>query len=259
MTAGVVAELERQPTLEGLAVGDLRLGLDPSPPRRRLGADDLSIPRAQVTFDRQRHFRSPAQRWVEASAKAFKERELRPIPYRIPSRVRADREIQPDNSTIGSEKIDARIGHLAAFESTDSGVGRSDRAPDFRLAQTRRDPRESCVIGDPAHCTPGSPSSSIGRAVPDWHPSRSCQLALHSGSTANRTPTVPTDARGHRRARPSARQPLVRTPSGRDGGGGGQIEVERLLRTLVGTPSVRRAWAGRQAGQAGRRGRAGAR
>jgi hypothetical protein len=245
VTARIVAKLEGESPFERLAVGDLRLGLDPSSPPVRLRARDLGISGTEIALDRQRHLGSQAQGRVESRSEPLEQRQLRPIPDRIAGWIHSNRELQSDHGAVGTKKVDARIRHLATFESTDPGMGRPDRASDFRLAQTRRDPRDACVISDPAHCDPGPPSSSIGRAVSNGHVCGSCQSALYSGSTAAiRTPSVPTDGRRPLRRLQSAPQPLFRTPGVRNGAGGRRKEPDWAGRALVGTPSVRRAtWA----------------
>lgn len=248
MTAGIVPQLVPEASLEGLAVGDLRLGLDPGAPWRRLPSGDLGVPRAEIAVDRERHLGSPAERRMKSRPETLQKRQLRPIPNRISGRVGADRQVEPDDGAIGRYERKVRILDLAPLELPDSCMRRADSAPDLRLAQTGSDPGEA-AIG--CHATQGitaTPSSPIRDALSNSHCARSWHTALHSRSTRRvRTPGVPIDERDHTGLPNCPPQPLVGTLGDRFDDWGGLKPLHRAPRSLMGTLGV-------QAGQAAGRG-----
>jgi hypothetical protein len=182
VTAGVVAELQRQPTFQGLAVCDPGFGLDSCSPPVRFGSADLRVPGSEISGDWQWHLSPPAQRWMEAPAKALEERQLRPIPNRIPNRVGADAQIEAHHRTKGANELQGSLV-AGALESADLGVRHADRQGDFPLAESGADSGSSRVQGHAMERLATAPSPSIGRPFSCRHRRRWSHRALHRGFT----------------------------------------------------------------------------
>ena len=137
VTAGIVPQLVPEASLEGLAVGDPRLGLDTGAPSHRLSSGDLGVPRAQIAVDRERHLGSPAKRRMESRPESLQKSQLRPIPNRIAGRIGAESEIEPDHGTRSSE-----VGDRHAIEFPLVQVARAGCAttPDAAAASRRLRP-----------------------------------------------------------------------------------------------------------------------
>ncbi len=172
VTDGIVSEFQGEPPLQGLAVGDPRLRLDPSPPAVRWRAADLRVPRPEVAIDREWHFRAPAERWVEPRAKPLEKRKLRPVADRIAGRIGADREVKADEPRTTPPELRHRTCDPSSPRSNrpELAVRRARRGRDLAQTQARGDAGES-VRRSPTRRTRSrqSPSSAIGRAFARSH------------------------------------------------------------------------------------------
>jgi hypothetical protein len=139
VTAGIVAQLQGELSLESLTIRNPGFRLDSRAPRPRIAPADLGVPGAQVAFDRKRNLASPAEARRKPYAKPFEERELGPIANRVADRERAQRQVEPQNGKPGAELRHTQAFHLAAFEPPDPWVGRTRRASARAKAQARGD------------------------------------------------------------------------------------------------------------------------
>ena len=90
-----VAGLQADPAIESLSIEETCLGLNPDDIRAKAA---LAVPGSEIAADRHRHFSSPAYGGRKQSAKAAEELELARVPNRIPIRIRARCQPQPNGS-----------------------------------------------------------------------------------------------------------------------------------------------------------------
>ena len=239
MTTGVIAEFQGEAALEGLAIGDARLRLDSCAPRLRVTSADLRVPRPEVALERERYLGSPAERWMEPRPQSLEERQLCPIPDRIPGGVGADREVQPKDGAIRTEEAEIRILNVTALKSTDPRVRRADCPPHVSLAQAGSNPGKPSVVRHPTHGIPTATSSTIRGSFSTDHQRPSCHEGLHWQSTKDhRSPSVPN---GDRDAESPPSRPLpspVGTLGDRAVGGADRTTPLAGVRSLVGTLGV---------------------
>ena len=169
VTVGIVAQLQRQPALERLAVGDPSLALDASSPWVGVAVADLGVPGPQVAVDREGHFGSPAQGRIEARPKALEERKLRPIPDRITGRIGSHRQIEPDDRAVSGHELKRGITYRASFESADLGMRDADGFRHSSLAQAGGRPSLSPVDPHPLQGFAAAPPAPIGSSLVRWH------------------------------------------------------------------------------------------
>ena len=181
MTAGIVTQFQGEAPLEGLAVGDLRFGLDPCLPMPGVRASDLGVPGSEVSLDRQRHLRPPANDWMEARAKPLQEGKLRPIPDRIARWKRPDREIEPKNREPRPHLGNRRPIDLAALKSAQlaSRAARGSRA--VAEAEPGCDACVPVVLAETKQRRPHAPSSAIVRPFPGTHRRAVSRQSLDAG------------------------------------------------------------------------------
>ena len=234
VTVRVVAELQAEAPFERLAVADPRLCLDPGAPPLWVAAAaaDLRVPRPEVTFDRERHLGSPAEPRMEPHSQSLEERELRPIPDRVPGRVCADHEIHPDHGAVGAEERKVRRINLVPLEPSHLGVRDPNGFGHICLAESGRQSRAPKIVRESPHGVSASSSPSIGGSVACWHPLTAWRVALRwLLPPASRTPSVRND-------RWARHQRLPRTPSVRNGGGRAISAGVSASRRSLGTLSV---------------------
>jgi hypothetical protein len=191
VSAGIIAVLQGQASLEGLEVGEPGLSFDAGMPRGRGGPPDIRVPGPEVALDWQRHFRPPAQARMEAAPESLQEGKLRPVADRVTGGIGAKAELESQDGAISAEELKVREFHVATLESTDSCVRRANRSADLPLAQAGPDPDEPTVVRDSAHSVSAAPSTSIGNAFARCHKRRSSHGPLTWRSTRlQRTPSV---------------------------------------------------------------------
>jgi hypothetical protein len=205
MTDWIVADLQGQAPLEGLAVRDPRLGFDSGAPVLRLPAADFRVPRPKVALKRKRHLRSPAQAWMKARPKALQERELCPVPDRIARRIRADTQVEPHDRAPGSNVGDADAIQLAMFEAPQLAVRSPGSSGSIAQAQSGRDPGVAMLLAETPERIAGSSPTAICRSLSRTHRAEGCAVGLHWRCTA--------DSCFGRRNKGRTRGP-IRTPNG---------------------------------------------
>lgn len=221
VTRASVADLERDPPPESLAVGEPRLGLYVHQPS---STANLGVPGPQVPLDRQRHFRAPAQAWVQLAPKAVEQRGVGSIPERIAGGVRADREFQPNDRTARREEIGRRRIDLPSLKATELASRYARAVRRELLAQPASDARFSDVS---AH-SPGSracrPSSAVRGPLSCRHDREAWQGALYSPFSS-----------------PSGR-PTAQTTTGAGGWAVSDTVIRGLGPPAAQTPNERGAW-----------------
>jgi hypothetical protein len=183
VTAGIVAELQGQAPLEGLAVRDPRLGFDSGAPALRLPAADLRVPRSKVARERKRHLRPPADAWMEPRPESLQKRELCPVPNRIASRVRTEAEIQPHDRAPSAHVGDGDPLKLAMFEAPELAVGSTRRSGRLAQAQPGRDSGLAMLLAETTKRISRSASTTISWAFSRSHRAEGCTVRLHRRST----------------------------------------------------------------------------
>jgi hypothetical protein len=179
VTEGIVAELQGQAPLEGLAVRDSRLGFDAGEPAFRLPAADFRVPRSKVALKRKRHLGSPAQAWMKARPESLEQDQLRAISDRVPGRIGANAQIQPDDRAPRAHVDDPDAIQLAMFEAPELGVDSSGRSGRLAQAQPRRDPGLAMLLAEPSKRISGPASASISWSFSRSHRAEGCNARLH--------------------------------------------------------------------------------
>ena len=179
----IVALLEGEASLERLAIADVRLGLDPAAPSRRLPSGDLRVPGPQVTRDGQSHLGSPPERRMESRPELLQKSQLRPIPNRIPGRIGPNGEVETDDRAIRSNEFQRRIPDPRSLESAHFHVRNTDRLGDFALAEPSTNSGLTRIAGHSVERLPAASSPSIRRPLTRRHRPGSSHRALHRGFT----------------------------------------------------------------------------
>lgn len=183
----IVTQLQPDFSLDRLRVGNTSFGLDPCPPRRRIGSVDVRVPRAQIAVNRKRHFDAPAKARMQRRPKSLQKRQLSSISDRVPCRVRSQRKIQPNDRAPGAELRDRDARDGSVLEAPKAGVRCARGRRDVAQAQSRTNSSEPMICRDPTHCIPGTPSATLRRPFPCSHRGRvsptplTWQLRLASG------------------------------------------------------------------------------
>lgn len=169
MTAGIVAELERQLPLECLRIRDPRLRLDTAAPPSRSRAADLRVPRPQVAVNRERYLRAPAKARVEDGSQSFEQSLRGRIPERVAARIGSERKIQSDYGAPRANVADVYDLELATFEPPEFGIGRSRRIRARSQTQPTGDSRLPVLAPETAAGLSGSAPTAIARSIPRSH------------------------------------------------------------------------------------------
>jgi hypothetical protein len=184
VTAGIVAVFQGQASLKCLEVGEPRFRLDTSAPFRRGRTAYHCVPGSEVGLDRKRDLRAPAEAWMESHAKAFEQRELSTIPYRIASRIRTDTKVEPHDGAPGSNVGDADAIQLAMFEAPQLAVGSPRCSGRIAQAQAGSNSGAAMLLAETPECIAGSPPTAIGWAFSRSHWAKGCADGLRWRFTA---------------------------------------------------------------------------
>jgi hypothetical protein len=185
LTRPTVANLERDSTLERLAIGQPGLSLDMHYPA---AATNLSVPRPEVALEGQRHFRAPAQPWMYELPKAFEKRALRSIPQWITARVRPEGQLQAHDCATRTDELDRGVWQLSSFQPTDMGMRSTNGLGDQTLAQSGTDASIAHVCPEAPQRSTDDSSSPVGRTFTRRHPRASCQRGLAAGLATSGLP-----------------------------------------------------------------------
>ncbi|HET9436132.1 MAG TPA: hypothetical protein VFO50_04685 [Candidatus Limnocylindrales bacterium] len=169
VTVWVIAVLQGQATFERLAVADVCFRLDPSAPGLRPAPADLGIPRAEIAVRGERNLRAPAQVRMDAGPEPVEQRQLRPIPDRIPGRVRPQRAIQPDHGAIRSNEFQRWVERGEPLKAAHRPVRNAEGIRHDPLAEPGSNTRGSCVDRDAAEGFSAPPASAIRWAFSGPH------------------------------------------------------------------------------------------
>jgi hypothetical protein len=159
----VVTGLQVQPAFERLSVGDARLSLDASAPRRGLPSANLRVPGPKVAFDLERDLGSPSQRRVQPRSQALKKCELRAVADRIAGRIRAQREVEADDGEPCAELWNRYVVHEAAFEPPKSAIGGSGGGRGVAKTQPSVTASSTMLEAEPKQRLAGTQSPTV-----DW-------------------------------------------------------------------------------------------
>jgi hypothetical protein len=237
VTVRVVAILERQPSLEGLAIRYVRLGLDAGAPPGRQRTADVRIPSSEIALDRQGHLRAPAKAWMESGPESLKQRQLRPIPDGIARRIGADAQVQPNDSAPGTEFRNGYAIEIAVFESCDLLMRRTRSRGDVSKAQSRPDPRKSMVLTHASERISGSSSAAIVRSFSRSHALDDQQWPFAGAQPLLGPPAGPTGRRDPESGSIRAARPRLGPPAGPTGRRDSESRSIRPARPLLGPPA----------------------
>jgi hypothetical protein len=218
VTLGIVSDLQREPTLDGLPIRHASLGLDATTPRGGRTPADVRIPGAEVAIDRERDLGSPPQAGMELGPESLEQRKLGSVANRVPGRVRAQGEVKPDDGTPGTELLDRDAVELASLEPQEllvrcaGGAGHdpetqagSDAGLPMLLAGT------TDRLAKASTSTIGGPFSSSHVEDPDARPFTGNFWASTCTWSASRTNGPTSRANGPRKSRSAVSWSASRT------------------------------------------------
>lgn len=185
MTRATVANLEPDPPLERLAIGQPGLGLDAHRPP---STAHLRVPRPEVALDGQRYLGAPAKSGVNHLPKALEEPPLRPIPQGIPARVGTNGQLQTHYGATRTHELDRRVPRLSSLQSTDVGMRSPNGFGDEALAQPSTDTSIAHVGADAPERSANRPLSAVCWTFPGRHVPAACQRDLSRDSSGNWPP-----------------------------------------------------------------------
>jgi len=259
VTVRIVAVLQGQASLEGLAVREFGLGLDPGTPRGWVCTADVRVPGPEVSLDGQWNLRPPAQGCMQALPKAFEQRQLRPVTDRVAGRVSTKTEIQPNDRAPRPDVGDAHPIELASLETPQLAMGGTGRSTSIAQAESGGHPGVAMLLTEASDRIPGPASAAIFRPFSRSHGAEECVVGLHRRSTGVGagthgvvTPAGTTSERRPEIGSAGRSRALVVTPVGTTSerrpeiGSAGRSRA--LVVTPVGTTSERRP----EIGSAGR-------
>jgi hypothetical protein len=220
VTAGVIAQLERQLPLEALGVGDARFCFHPAAPWPGLGAADLRVPGTKASLQRECYLRAPAQTWAEFRLEPLEQSLRGRIPQRVARRVDLHAQIQPEHREPCSDVRKRHAVDLPAFEPPQLAF----RAPRGSGCSPQAEP--SCDASLPVL----RPQTTSGPSHPPptsiaWSLARSHTGAASRDGLIRRSP-----ARASRDAGQATAEPSIKSRFGASGGrfplGPGHAPVE---------------------------------
>jgi hypothetical protein len=176
MTNWIVADLQLEASLQGLAVRNVRFGLDSDPPSLPRGARHLRVPCPQIAPDWQRDLRPPTQRWMKSGPEPLEQRQVRPIPDRITGGIRADAQVQPNDRTVRRHEFQRWVTNGAALKSAYLRVGDADRFGHGSLAEARHDASLSPIESHPVNGLMTSPPAPVRSSLACRHIGRMVTL-----------------------------------------------------------------------------------
>jgi len=244
VTVRIVAVLQGQASLEGLAVREFGLGLDPGTPRGWFRTADVGVPGPEIALDWQRNLRPPAQARMEALSKAFEQRQLRSVPDRITSGVGPQAEIESEDRAPRPDVGDAHPIELASLETPQLAMGGTGRRTSIAQAESGGHPGVAMLLTEASDRIPGPASAAISRPFSRSHGAEECVIGLHRRSTgvASGTHGVVTPAGTTSERRPDIgsagwSRVLVVTPAGTTSERRPEIGSAGRSRALVVTPA----------------------
>jgi hypothetical protein len=174
-----IALLEADPTLEGLNVADMRLGLDPGGPAQPV---DGGVPRSQVDRPRcrqldHRHFCAPSQSGANLSSEAPEHGDLGSIADGRANWKTASRELEADDGIELGQALNRHFRRLATADPGDLTLGHQERSADVGIAQAVLEAgllRGAPKVGD-QQATACGPLAPLGFA--SWHSPRMAAAA----------------------------------------------------------------------------------
>lgn len=166
----IVAHLQAETSLQGLAIGDPRFGLDAGSPRIWRPSADIGVPRSEVALDREWHLGSPSEAWVQPRPQSLEERELSAVPDRIAGGVRTDRQVQSDHRAATADCRDGDSVHVSALETHDLLMRDAARRRDVTEAQPGADPRLTVLTTQSLERLTGAAPASVGWSFSRSHP-----------------------------------------------------------------------------------------
>jgi hypothetical protein len=98
-----VTKLEREPTLERLAIAWSRLRFDAMSPA---GPNDDDVPAASIARVGERDFGLEPKRSMETSPESLNQRGVRRVPHRFAARVNTQEELQPHSRQENGGTLD---------------------------------------------------------------------------------------------------------------------------------------------------------
>lgn len=176
MTDWIVPYLQLEASLQGLAIRNVRFGLDSDPPSLRRPARHLRVPCPQVALDWQRHFRPPTQRWMKSGPEPLEQGQLSAVADRIAGRIGADAQVEPNDRAVCRHEFQRWVTNDAALKSAHLRVGDADRFGHGSLAEARRGP---CLSPIESHSMNGLMTSSpapVRSSLACWHIGRMVTL-----------------------------------------------------------------------------------
>jgi hypothetical protein len=182
VTGATIANLERNPPLERLAVGQSCLGLDAHRPS---STANFRVPRPEVALDGEWYFCAPAKPWLNHLPKALQERTLCSISQRISAGIRPNGQLKTHDGAAGTDELDRRISQLSSLQPTDVRVRSTDCLGDEALAQSGTHASIAHVGSDASQRGTDSPLAAVGRTFTGRHAAEWWQPGLFRRSTGD--------------------------------------------------------------------------
>ena len=142
-----VSNLQSEAPLEGLDIGEARLGLASRPAS---GEANERIPRPTITPERQRDLGVPACVGGESRSEPFEELQLRPIADGVTTRIEPCAELEPDGEPRAARLLQRQLLELATLDPAELRVRHPDRQSRNLLAHAGGHASFTEVVGDVA-------------------------------------------------------------------------------------------------------------
>jgi hypothetical protein len=137
--------LEERLPLHRLHIRHSRLGLDEGCAGR---AVDQAIPCAQVAGDRHGHLGAPSKTLMQAAPESVKQRQVRSVSNRIPTRMQRRGQLKADRGRDASRQVNRERARLATLGTLDPMRAHADDACQFTDAHPGAHARVGEVVAN---------------------------------------------------------------------------------------------------------------